>query len=163
MANHIQEVKKSVSFVFKLGNSGTLVPNGTGFFVGVKNEIVDNCFNIYIVTAKHVLQDEEGNYFQEIALRLNMLDGDSQLIKIDLTNTRIYTHKENDVDIAVFICSPNEKLVDFKFIPNDLIATKEVIEMHEIKEGDEVFLQGYLHLILDKKGTSLLLDLAKCH
>jgi len=142
MSDHIQEIKKSISFIFITNNVGSLLPNGTGFFMGVRNETDNNIFNVYFVTAKHVLQDEQGNYFPEITLRLNTLNGDSQLIKIDLTKTKIFTHSDKDVDIAVFNCLPDQKTFDFRFIQNDLIATKELIKTHEIREGDEVFFTG---------------------
>jgi len=68
MANHLQEIKKSVSFIFVPEGADKLKPNGTGFFVGVKNEDNENIFNVYFVTAKHVLKDKDGNYLAEIVL-----------------------------------------------------------------------------------------------
>ena len=81
MANHLQEIKKSVSFIFVPQGKDKLRPNGTGFFVGVKNKENKNIFNIYFATAKHVLKDTDDNYLPEIILRLNKKDGNSQLIK----------------------------------------------------------------------------------
>ena len=37
---------------------------------------------------------------------------------------------------------PDQNIFDFKFIPNNLIANKEVVEKNEIAEGDEVFFTG---------------------
>ena len=34
MANHLQEIKKTVSFIFVPEGRDKLKPNGTGFFVG---------------------------------------------------------------------------------------------------------------------------------
>lgn len=142
MTNHLQQIKKSVSFIFITDKDGGLRPNGTGFFVGVKNESNKNVFNVYFVTAKHVLQDRQGNYLTDIILRLNKLKGDPQLIKIVLRDIEIFEHRDKDVDIAVFNCLPDQKVFDFKFIPNDLIANKKIIKKHEIVEGDEVFFAG---------------------
>jgi hypothetical protein len=142
MANHLQEIKKSVSFIFIPEKDNKFKPNGTGFFVGVKNEQNDKIFNVYFVTAKHVLKDVNGNYFPEIALRLNNKGGNSELVKIALENIRIFEHMDENVDIALFNCLPDENLFDFKFIPNNLIANKEIMEKYEIAEGDEVFFAG---------------------
>ncbi|MFA5871541.1 MAG: serine protease [Parcubacteria group bacterium] len=142
MANHLQEIKKSVSFIFIPDGKGELSPNGTGFFVGVKNENDEKLFNVYFVTAKHVLKDENGNYLPEVALRLNKKDTGSQLIKIILKDIQIFEHPDKDVDIALFTCLPDQNIFDFLFVPDSLIADKEIINKNEIAEGDEVFFAG---------------------
>lgn len=76
-ANFLTEAKKCTTFIFLEKEQGKLIPNGTGFFVGVKNEENTNVYNVYLVTAKHVLRDEKGNYFPSIVIRLNKLDGTS--------------------------------------------------------------------------------------
>ena len=142
MATHFTEVKKCTTFIF-IEKDGQAIPNGTGFFVGVKNEENPSTFNVYLVTAKHVLQDTKGNYLSTIIIRLNKLDGTSQLIKIELNkNTEVFTHTDDDVDIALFNCLPDQKLFDFKFIQDDLISTNEIILKNEIAEGDEIFFTG---------------------
>jgi len=154
MANHLQEIKESVSFIFIPEGTDKFKPIGTGFFVGVKNEENENIFNVYFVTAKHVLRDKGDNYLAEIVLRLNKKDGDSQLIKIALKDVQIFEHTNKEVDIVLFNCLPDQNIFDFKFIPNSLIANKEVIKKNEIAEGDEVFFAGYLLLILAKRKIS---------
>ncbi len=142
MANHLQEIKKSVSFIFIPEGTDKFKPNGTGFFVGVKHADTENTFSVYFVTAKHVLKDKDGNYLPEIVLRLNKKEGDSQLIKFTLNDIKIFEHTDKDVDIALFNCLPDQNVYDFKFIPDNLIASKEVITTNEIAEGDEVFFAG---------------------
>ena len=142
MVNHLQEIKKSVSFILIPERTDKLTPNGTGFFVGVKHADNESIFSVYFVTAKHVLQDENGNYLTEIVLRLNKKEGDSQLIKIALKDIKIFEHHDKDVDIALFNFLPNQNFYDFRFIPDNLIANKEVIMKNEISEGDEVFFAG---------------------
>src|SRR3989344_7101912 len=142
MANHLQEIKKSVSFIFIPEGTDKFKPNGTGFLVGVKHADTENVFSVYFVTAKHVLKDKDGNYLPEIVLRLNKKEGDSQLIKFALKDIEIFEHTDKDVDIALFNCLPDQSVYDFKFIPDNLIASKEVITTNEIVEGDEVFFVG---------------------
>lgn len=140
----LKDIKKSISFIFIPTNDpkNPLIPFGTGFFLGVKNEVNLDVYNVYFVTAKHVLQDEKGEYFPEIVLRVNTHKNDSQLIKISTGTIKIYEHPDKDVDIALFACLPDEQLIDFKFIPDVLIAHKDLIDEHEITEGDDVFFTG---------------------
>jgi hypothetical protein len=51
MANHLQEIKKSVSFIFVPDGENKLRANGMEFFIGVKNEANENIFNVYFVMA----------------------------------------------------------------------------------------------------------------
>ena len=142
MANHLKEIKKSVSFIFVKNEKGELIPNGTGFFIGVKNESKPDLSSVYLVTAKHVLKDTEGNYLTEIFLRLNKKDGNSEIIPVLLKDLQIFEHTDKDVDIALFSYLPDQSIFDFKFIPNDLIADKGIVERNEIAEGDDVFFAG---------------------
>ncbi len=161
MANHLNEIKKSVSFIFIKNDQGLWIPNGTGFFVGVKNEQNPLNFNIYFVTAKHVLQDKEGKYLIEIALRLNTKDGGSQLIPIDLKNIKISEHKDGDTDIAIFDCLPDQNVFDFKYIPNELIASSEIVEKNEIAEGDDVFFAGLFTSYVGQKRNQPIIRFGK--
>lgn len=142
MASYLQEIKKSVSFIFIPNGDDKAQAIGTGFFIGVKLVDTEDAFRVYFVTAKHVLKDKDNKYLPEIILRLNKRDGDSQFIKLNLKDVKIFEHPDKDVDIALFDCLPDENTYDFKFIPDNLIANKEVISTNEIAEGDEVFFAG---------------------
>lgn len=142
MADHLQQVKKSVSFVFIKNKKGELQPNGTGFFVGVKNEENEEVFNVYFVTAKHVLQDSKGVYFPQIYLRINDHKNNSKVIELSTNKIKIFEHEDAAVDIALFNCLPDQSTYDFKFIPNQLLADRDTISKHDISEGDEVFFAG---------------------
>jgi len=161
MSNHLKEIKKSVSFIFIKNDKGDLVPNGTGFFVGVINEKNTETSNIYLVTAKHVLQDKNGKYLTDVVLRLNKKDGGSQLISIDLTKIKIFEHNDKDVDIAVFDCLPDQKVFDFKYIQDQLIASSEVIKKNEISEGDDVFFAGLFTSYMGQKKNQPIIRFGK--
>jgi hypothetical protein len=142
MVNHLFEIKKSVSFIFILDSGGNLQPHGTGFFVGVSHEGNKNTLTSYFVTAKHVLQDLQGHYYPEIILRLNKLQGNSELIRIPTKDIKIIEHPDKDVDIAAFEFLPDVKIFDFKCISSTLIANTPLMEQHKITEGDDVFFAG---------------------
>jgi hypothetical protein len=142
MESHLAQIKKSVTFIFVSDEAGSLRAQGTGFFVGVRDEGNPGASHVYLVTAKHVLQNQNGDYLPEIVIRLNVRQGDSQLIKLPMKDINIFEHPDKDVDIAVFACLPDEKVFDFKFIPDDLITHSEWLATHKITEGDAVFFAG---------------------
>jgi len=139
-----EEIKKIVSFIFVRNAGGQLVPNGTGFFVGVPSDKDPNRSYVYLVTAKHVLQDQRGQWFPEVAVRLNKLDGGAEFVRLDLRpKKQVYTHAtDGSVDIAVVPALPDQTRYDFKFLSPDMMATDETLRSLEISEGSDVFFVG---------------------
>jgi hypothetical protein len=120
------------------------MPYGTGFFVGVKNDTGKLIYG-YLVTAKHVLKDENGNDFARVFLRLDLLKGDAAFIPIDLIQSGhrvVYTHPDPSVDIAVVPMLPSQSLFDFKILPDDMLSTKATFSQYDIAEGSDVFFVG---------------------
>src|ERR1051326_6291688 len=140
--NHLKEIKKCVTFLFVRNDKGAYVPNGTGFFIGIKTIEDSNKFVVCLVTAKHVLQNKAGDFHDFFAIRLNRKDGGSDLIEIHKTQLNIFTHNNIDVDIVLFPCLPDESKYDFRFIQDDLISDSEIVDKNEIAEGDDVFFAG---------------------
>jgi hypothetical protein len=89
-------IKKSVTFIYRK-EDGQYRPNGTGFLVRIEVESKDDAYVIYLVTAKHVLQDGNENFLPTIAIRLNRRDGSAQYVETQTENIKIYTHSEADV------------------------------------------------------------------
>jgi hypothetical protein len=141
-----QDVKRAVTFIFSPNKSGQPMANGTGFFVGVTNEYDPNLVNPYLVTAKHVLTEKKTNsFFPHIWIRINKRSGDSHYFKISLSGTgaaQVFTHEDPNVDIAVIPIVFDTNVIDFKYIPENLITTKEMFENLKIAEGDEIFFVG---------------------
>ena len=138
--NLFSEIKKCVTFIFLKDQGGKYMPNGTGFFVSVNVERDPKLSVVYLVTAKHILQDSNGNFFATVYIRLNKHGGTSQYIDIPLE--AVYTHDEPEVDLAIYplLLDPNE--YDYISVASDLISTKKVVAEHNIIEGDEVFFAG---------------------
>lgn len=141
-----QEVKDTVTFIFIKNDSGQVIPNGTGFFVGVKDENDPNINYIYLVTAKHVLLDDKtSSLSNSIYVRLNKKTGDSQFFEILLCGpnaVKVYFHEDSAVDIALIPFAPDINVFDCKWIPVDIITTKEIFKESRIREGDDVFFVG---------------------
>lgn len=140
------EVKSVVVFVF-IEKEGKLIPNGTAFFIGVKNPSKPSTYSIYLVTAKHVLyKPDTEDFLENIFIRLNKKDGSSEVKSLPINasgkSRNVYTHTDPSVDIAVIPCLPDQKKFDFKFLPDDLVTTKEDYIKLKIREGSDVFFTG---------------------
>lgn len=136
------QIKKTITFIFKIDDKEKLSPYGTGFFVSVPVEGRENRNVGYFVTAKHVLQDEKGNWLPKIFLRMNQLDGQISYTDYPIEPKNIFTHKEPEVDLAVIAMRPRLDVIEFKTIPQKIIATEEKIKKDKIEEGDDVFFTG---------------------
>lgn len=140
--NPLIEIKKSVSFIFIKNKEQELIANGTGFFVGVLKENDHSLYSVYFVTAKHVLTNKKGDYYDSIFLRLNLKEGDSEYIEIKLKQVELFTHEDENVDLVLFNCLPNQEKFDFKFIPDQLFTNSEIVATNGISEGDDMFFSG---------------------
>jgi len=143
-----ENVKKTVAFIYAKNDSGKIVPNGTGFFVGIQNtNDKSNLYAVYLVTAKHVLEkNKNGDYLKEIQVRLNTKDSLSKSIPVNLysdgLNKNIFTHKDSTVDIAVIPLFPDTNIFDFLVLTNEYLTSKSDFKNLNIKEGSEIFFTG---------------------
>jgi len=141
------EIKSVVAFIFVKNEEGELIANGTGFFVGVKNPSSSNSFSVYLVTAKHVLyKPNTTDFLDMVFVRLNKKEGGSQIGVIPIITEgekrNVFTHSDSSVDIAIIPFLPNQEKFDFKFLPEDMITTKEAFKELKIREGSDVFFTG---------------------
>jgi hypothetical protein len=139
------QVKSAVGFIFIKDKIEKLVPCGTAFFVGVRNPSDPDVNSCYLVTAKHVLYGPNTKKFRdEVFVRLNKKVGCPEYVNIPIksNNQTVFTHKEDVVDIAVIPFEPDEDKFDFKFIPDDMVTTKQAYNELNISEGSDVFFTG---------------------
>jgi Trypsin-like peptidase domain len=148
------DLKKAITFLFLANDKGGLAhdpqtqapeANGTGFFVGVPSEKDPSRVFCYLVTAKHVIEDSSGTFFQRIYLRLNKKAGDVDFPSVDLTrdgHSAVVVSPDPTVDIAVVQVAPNETTYDFKMIPAAMLTTEESVKELHIGEGTDVFFAG---------------------
>jgi hypothetical protein len=142
------EVKTVVAFVFVPGKQpGKAVPYGTAFFVGVKDPKNSERTFVYLVTAKHVLQNpDHKSWLPKILLRLNTKDGGAEAVEVPVsltgTNKTVFQHPDPSVDIAIIPALPDQNKFDFKVLPEDMITTEKDFKDLKITEGSEVFFTG---------------------
>lgn len=141
----ISQVKSTVAFFYAKNDSGQLVPNGTGFFVGVEDSSKTK-FTTYIVTAKHVIQKQSRQLLPELFIRLNTLDSSSRVVLLNINSTgknkNVFIHPDSTVDIAVIPFLPNDQIFDFLVLPQSFLTSKADFKELKIQEGTEVFFTG---------------------
>ncbi|MBO1225485.1 MAG: trypsin-like peptidase domain-containing protein [Candidatus Scalindua sediminis] len=140
------EVKSVVAFIF-IEKESKLIPNGTAFFVGVKNPSDPNILNVCLVTAKHVLyKPNTTEFLDKVYIRLNKKGGGSEVgvipIKTEGDKKTVFLHIDTSVDIAVIPFLPDQERFNFKVLPDDLITTKDAYKDLKIREGSDVFFTG---------------------
>lgn len=151
-------LKKSITFIFVKYNEEYRAI-GTGFFVCVQiegkdvplNEIENNYFEIYLVTAKHVIENKN-DFHSEIYIRLNKKNQETELLLLKLNKSNVYLHDDETVDIACIICCPNTEIYDYMWIPTIYIPNKETLE-NKIDVGNEIC---YTSLFANRNGREYL-------
>jgi hypothetical protein len=148
------EIAKAVTFIFLADGAGNLqlhpqtggpFANGTGFFVFVENTDGPGGYG-YLVTAKHVLQDENGKFYSRVYVRVNDKNSGSEFGWLDLTvsgdKQNVFAHTDPTVDIAVIPMLPDQNKFDYLAIPTALIKSKEDFKKSTIMPGSDVFFAG---------------------
>jgi len=140
------EIKSVVCFVF-IEKDAKLIPNGTAFFVAVKDPSKPTSAKGYLVTAKHVLyKPETTEFLDKVYIRLNKKDGGSEVgtvpIKAQAKDQNVFLHSDLSVDLAVIPFAADQAIFDFKFLPEEFITTKEDYAKLKIREGSDIFFTG---------------------
>lgn len=140
------EIKSVVCFVF-IEKDAKLIPNGTAFFVVVKDPTKPDSARGYLVTARHVLyKPQTTEFLDKIFIRLNKKDGGSEVgtipIKTQGNDKNVFLHPDTSVDLALIPFHADQERFDFKYLPEDFITTKEDYTKLKIREGSDVFFTG---------------------
>ncbi|MBZ5645282.1 MAG: serine protease [Acidobacteriia bacterium] len=168
-AQGIDQEKKTVGFLF-----GTIHPRnqngvpvtdqagkplsielalGTAFFVGYPDPRrgPTNSF-IYLVTAKHVLEDADGTFLKEVKVRLNLKDASGgkqwdylSLQVSDLNGNLLWFHDTDAAtDVAIAPLLPDQKKFDFLAIPTVMFADDPLLKSEKVVEGDSLNFVGLM-------------------
>jgi hypothetical protein len=150
------QVRKLVCFVRRTGAGRSMI--GTAFFVadplGVADETGDELSAIYVVTARHCVQqvdpeDQEDPPVESIELRLNTVDGRSEWI----TTTVEYWIHHPTSDVSIYALAPGRDKYDYLYYPirkqagpfYAAVADDPTLpEPNRIGPGAEVFTTGLL-------------------
>jgi hypothetical protein len=105
----------------------------------------------YLVTAKHVLINEQNQFHEKVVIRLNNKNGGFSLYPINFEHYSIFIHTDDDVDIAVIPFSLNSSIIYISFIPAETFLTKDKITKAKIREGCDVFFSTFFNSYLGKE------------
>ena len=135
------EIRKCVVFICYKTIEGRKLA-GTAFFVSVPLESTEEFLTVYLITAKHVIDEiKKRSIDQKIYLRMNLKQGGAQFVET-LIGKWIFHPKESNVDVAVLKWAPSQDVFDYRTIPQNMAATEDIIKKEEIGVGDDVFLTG---------------------
>ncbi|MDP1676155.1 MAG: hypothetical protein Q8L88_04755 [Bacteroidota bacterium] len=140
------QVKKSVTFIFAKDSNKRLVPQGTGFFLLLKDNLNTDTTNFgYLVTTKTAIQKQNGSFFDTVYIRINRKDGYCDTINIPLIQNgvpRYFLHPDSAVNLTMVPAFPDGNRYDFLFTPVGMIAPIDFFKKEDITEGDELFYTG---------------------
>lgn len=141
--------------------------HGTGFLIA--KEFSEGKLHVFLVTNKHVLPREiecncpDINYEKSVSIRVNIQkEGKLEVKFVDvpvlgrsgkyLPSVRLHTTA--DVAVVNITKSIIQHGIKQAWIPDLLLATKDIFEKQEIGIGDEVFLLGYPQSMYDPRNVS---------
>lgn len=133
--HYLTQIKKCVTFIF-IFKDGKYIPLGTVFFVGIK---MTEKYTVYLVTAKHILQSENGDFYNEIFLRLNTYENVAKMERCCFEPSDLLIHHDNNVDIICIPCTPDSNIFDYKFISESYFTDERMLDEKGITEGTDIF------------------------
>jgi hypothetical protein len=154
--NIFEQLKKSVTFIFaRIGDD--IKPVGTGFFICVQvegkdiplSEVSSNYFEVYLVTAKHVLH-RDNQLFHEIYLRMNRKNHRPALLPFKINKEDVYLHPDENVDMICCICCPNPDEFDYIWIPTIYLPSRNLLT-NNVQIGNEIIHLGLFANYLGKE------------
>jgi hypothetical protein len=136
------DIRKCVGFIGYTNVEGQRKLAGTAFFVSYELEDSRGAAFVYLVTAKHVIDNIRDKNASAVEVRLNFRDGNAKWITTHIQDWLF--HPDDDfVDVAVLqIVIPDALQVDYRRFNVKGFATDQVIKDEWVGVGDEVFLTG---------------------
>jgi V8-like Glu-specific endopeptidase len=137
------DVKKTVAFVYLKDSLGNFHANGSSFLIK-KNNVKDSTKSaLFLVTAKHVLQDAQKKFYKEVYLRLNTSDTSSRYVYCKLEmNVNLIIHHDTTVDLAIILFTPQKNDYAAQCISDDIILEKDKYFQKKINEGTRAYFAG---------------------
>lgn len=123
-------------------DAGKFMSFGTGFFVGVTQEDWDF---LYLVTARHVVEEVERSESKQLEARLNKRDGGFAYMKLPPLDQWILWGDEG-VDIAILPLVVDPGIFQYEALPLEMLATDNKLSDHAIGLGDDLFTVGLFTL-----------------
>lgn len=133
------EIRKCVAFLACRRNSGHAI-GGTAFFVGYPLAASEDTLAVYVVTARHVVEEIEKRSDGHVYCRVNTQQQGEQFIPIRVADWIF--NDDSRVDVAVAPIALNFSVCDHKLLPLEMFITPEIIARERMGIGDELFFPG---------------------
>lgn len=125
---------------------------GSGFFLGKETE-GGLAEQVFLVTAKHVIDGIRRLGLDEVYVRANLKNGEAAWLKCE--GAWLFHPDSSSVDLALLKAGIPEQL-DHLAIPHSLCATEKTLDAHKVGLGDEVFVVGlFRHHSGDRKNIPI--------
>lgn len=95
-----------------------------------------------MITAKHVLLDNNNELITHFYVRLNTTDKRSEYVEVKLEKSKVLLHEDENVDLAVLLFTYSHEVADYLPIPMNLVMDKS---LKGLNEGVEVFFPGLFY------------------
>ena len=133
------QIRKCVVFIGYQLADGQMRLAGSGFFLA-RRQHGDNVRDVFLVTAKHVIDGIHKLGLTEIFIRANTTTGQSVWTKCQSTDW-LFHPTDSTVDLALIRTGvPGDW--DHLIIPPSMFATTQTLEANAVGLGDEVFIVG---------------------
>ena len=132
-------VRKCVVFIGYQMADGQQRLAGSGFFIG-KDTGTDQATDVFLVTARHVIERIRRFGIQDIFIRGNTTSGNTAWARSESSDWHFHPTEQN-VDIALLRASVPAGW-DHLVIPLSMCATAAAMSSNEVGLGDEVFITG---------------------
>ena len=136
-------LRKSVVFLAYNAKNGAVKLCGTAFFLSVPLPEVPGQGVIYLVTARHCIEQANNSSIDaKVLLRMNLRAGGTAIA--ETMAARWIFPEDERIDVALIAIGGDEfsAKVEFHHLPVAMCATDEVIASEGIGIGDEVFVIG---------------------
>ncbi len=128
------DVSDCVAFLCVKKGDGSYRYGGTAFLIIIHT--VESPYS-YFVTAKHCI--EKGKQEGTLYLRLNTRDGNCEFVKVDTD----WIYPDDDaIDVAVLPIEVDFKKYQLIWLPDQMIATDEIMQKEFVGIGDEIVISG---------------------
>jgi hypothetical protein len=137
-------IRKAVAYIaFENKTNGNVVPVGSCFFLGHDPKPGEATSpKVYLVTAKHVIDQLKKRGVKDLIVRLNPKDPNGDVITERIPLNGWYVHPtDQSIDVAIFEKGIGPE-VDHLVLPLSLCVTEALMKNHEVGLGDEVFISG---------------------
>ncbi|OQP59249.1 hypothetical protein A3860_37995 [Niastella vici] len=141
----MKDFRSTISFIYIEDSLHNPIPNGTSFAVGIPSDKIKDRTYSYLITAKHVLQKQDGRIYSSVLIRMNTKDSSRFTfypLNVSGPHKNVYFHSDPSVDIAVISYAPTRDDYLFTYMGPEYISTKEEFNNLAIEEGTEVFFTG---------------------